>query len=97
MFRILPSWVLSRKLTANSISGPGRSGGVEPNTSKPELQRFIEEKVVDDSIVIACARRCYEGLPNSQPTIKYPAKQFVEAMAHMNGVDAVWAILNQGY
>ena len=39
----------------------------------------------------------YRGLPYPHETVKHSAKEYVNGMAHTNGIESVWALLKRGY
>ena len=67
-------------------------------TDKDTLHRIIKESVKDGSTVYTDEHRGYLGLEGySHQTVKHSAKQYVNGMAHTNGIESVWAVIKRGY
>jgi len=68
-------------------------------TDAPTLQGVIKANVVPCSLVCTDEHASYNGL-NGQyihKAVKHSAKQFVDGMAHTNGIESVWAVLKRGF
>ena len=67
-------------------------------TSKETLQEAIKVFVKQDSTVCTDDHRSYIGLEGyTQLTVNHSAKEYVNGMAHTNGIESVWAVLKRGY
>jgi transposase-like protein len=68
-------------------------------TDAPTLQRAINNAVKSGSLVCSDEHRSYTGLNGKyiHKVVKHSAKQFVDGMAHTNGIEGVWAVLKRGF
>lgn len=67
-------------------------------TSKETLQEAIKVFVKQDSTVCTDDHRSYIGLEGYKHlTVNHSAKEYVNGMAHTNGIESVWAVLKRGY
>ena len=60
------------------------------------LQEFVLDQVVDGAKVYTDDHRGYHGLPNHQ-SVKHSVGEYVDGMAHTNGIESFWAMLKRGY
>ena len=60
------------------------------------LQGFVLDQVADGAKVYTDEHRGYHGLPNHQ-TVKHSVGEYVDGMAHTNGIESFWAMLKRGY
>ncbi len=72
---------------------------VVANTDKDTLQGIINENVVAGSTVCTDESSSYVGLNENynHKTVNHSAKQYVDGMAHTNGIESVWAVLKRGF
>nr|VFJ55282.1 MAG: Transposase zinc-ribbon domain-containing protein [Candidatus Kentron sp. DK]VFJ55437.1 MAG: Transposase zinc-ribbon domain-containing protein [Candidatus Kentron sp. DK] len=71
-----------------------------PDTTKETLQGEIRDRVIEGSIIYSDEHKSYEGIEElgyGHATVNHSAKQFVDEMAHTNGIESVWAVLKRGY
>ena len=74
------------KVSAEVVSGTGRQA----------LQGFVFSKTEPGAAVYTDEHLAYEGLPN-HTAVKHGAGQFVNGMAHTNGVESFWSLFKRGY
>ena len=68
------------------------------NTESRTIKNQISKNIVQGSIVCTDEHRSYIGLKGySHLTVNHSAKQFVDGMAHTNGIESVWALLKRGF
>ena len=68
------------------------------DTTKPTLQGAIHESVEEGATVYTDDHRAYLGLQGyDHESVNHSAKEFVNGMAHTNGIESVWAVLKRGY
>ncbi len=60
------------------------------------LKEFVLDQVVDGAKVYTDENRGYQGLPNHE-TVNHSVKEYVDGMAHTNGIESFWAALKRGY
>ena len=71
-----------------------------PNTGKAVLQGVIGDYVAAGSVVMTDEWNGYRGLGEAgyiHAAVKHSTKEFVNAMAHTNGIESVWAVLKRGF
>ncbi|ORU93916.1 MAG: hypothetical protein A6F72_07860 [Cycloclasticus sp. symbiont of Poecilosclerida sp. N] len=67
-------------------------------TNKQTLQGKIHSNIQAKSIVVTDDFRGYLGLSGfNHKTVNHSAKEFVNGLAHTNGIESVWAVLKRGY
>jgi transposase-like protein len=67
-------------------------------TNKQTLQGEIYNNIQAKSMVITDDFRSYLGLSGFiHQTVNHSAKEYVNGMAHTNGIESVWAVLKRGY
>ena len=68
-------------------------------TDKDTLQGFIAANVEQGSTVYTDEHKSYIGLQGAfeHSTVNHSAKEYVNGMAHTNGIESVWALLKRGY
>lgn len=70
------------------------------NTDGATLKGFIHDTVEAGSTVYTDEHKGYNdlgGLFYQHGTVKHSAKEYVNGMAHTNGIESVWAVLKRGY
>ena len=83
----------------------GRAGDVRAmaieKTDKPTLQGIISANVEAGSTVYTDEHRGYDGLGTRNEykhgAVKHSVAEYVNSMAHTNGIESVWAVLRRGY
>jgi len=68
-------------------------------TNRENLHGFIENNVEAGFVVYTDEFRAYNGLSTSYEhmTVKHSAGEYVNGMAHTNGIESFWATLKRGY
>lgn len=68
-------------------------------TSKSHLQSRIIGRVEEGSVVCTDEHVSYKGLDRSYEhhTVNHSAKEYVNEMCHINGIESVWALVKRGY
>ena len=69
---------------------------VVESTDGLTLQEFVMDQVATGAKVYTDDHRGYHGLPNHQ-TVKHSVGEYVDGMAHTQGIESFWAILKRGY
>lgn len=68
------------------------------STDKNSLQGLIAKNVQYGSTVYTDEHRSYMGLQGyNHQSVNQSAKEFVNGMAHTNGIESIWAVLKRGY
>ncbi len=68
-------------------------------TDKETIQGEIESNIESGSTVYTDEHGAYRNLPDKyeHESVNHSAKEFVNDMAHTNGIESVWAVLKRGY
>ena len=61
------------------------------------LQGFVIDNVDPDVTVYTDDLKSYQGLPFNHKTVKHSVSQYVDGMAHTNGIESFWSLLKRGY
>ena len=70
---------------------------VVEHTDKPTLQGFVHRNTEQGAQVYTDEARAYQGLRRPHEAVSHSAKEFVRGMAHTNGIESFWAILQRGH
>ena len=66
-------------------------------TDKDALQGFIVEHTDSATTVYTDEAAAYHGMPRFHRPVKHSVREYVNGMAHTNGIESVWAVLKRGY
>ena len=69
---------------------------VVEQTDAGTLQGFVLDQVTEGVQVYTDEHGAYRGLPNHQ-TVKHSVGEYVDGMAHTQGIESHWAMLKRGY
>ena len=72
-------------------------GKVVARTDAPTLQGFVHGSTDPTAMVYTDEARAYEGLRRAHQVVKHSVKEYVNGMAHTNGIESMWALLKRGY
>lgn len=62
------------------------------------LKEAVRESVRPGAVLYTDENRGYIGMPEyKHRSVKHSAKEFVNGMAHTNGIESVWAVLKRGF
>jgi hypothetical protein len=67
------------------------------DTKAETIQDELAKTITDRSVLCTDEHRSYIGVPNMHLVVNHSAKQFVDGMAHTNGIESVWAVLKRGF
>jgi transposase-like protein len=85
------------------IGAKTRTGKIKADaiqkTDSATLQGFVEINVEQGSTVFTDEHKGYKGLSASfhHETVKHSIGEYVNGMAHTNGIESFWAMLKRGY
>ena len=68
---------------------------VVEETDKPTLHDFVADNAEPDAVVYTDDAAAYEGIPNPHETVKHSISEFVDGMAHTNGIESFWSMLKR--
>ena len=66
-------------------------------TDKATLQGFVHDSTEPGSTVYTDEHSGYSGMLREHETVKHSVSEFVNGMAHTNGIESFWALLKRGY
>ena len=69
---------------------------VVPGTDRETLQGFVHDRTQTGATIYTDEHAAYRGLPNHQ-SVRHGVSQYVDGMAHTNGMESFWAALKRGY
>ena len=69
---------------------------VVERTDAPTLQGFVHENTERGATVYTDEAGAYDGLRRKHGVVKHSAKEYVNGMAHTNGIESHWALLKRG-
>lgn len=69
---------------------------VVEQTDAPTLQGFVNDHRKEGATVYTDEHRSYEGLEHHE-SVKHSVSEYVNGMAHTNGIESFWAMLKRGY
>lgn len=67
-----------------------------PETTIARLGKFIDDNAEAGATHYTDENPTYRSLPNHQ-TVNHSVSQYVNGMAHVNGLESFWALLRRGY
>ena len=78
--------------------GTGRvRARVVADVGKPAIHAFVAEGVSPEANVYTDDLKSYLGIPNPQATVRHSAGEYVNCMAHTNGIESFWSTLKRAY
>ena len=73
------------------------SAAVVGNTDAKTLQGFVGERAANGATVYTDDHGGYQGMPFEHETVKHSVSEYVNGMAHTNGIESFWSLLKRGY
>ena len=73
------------------------SAKVVTETDKPTLHDFVADNAEPDAVVYTDDAAAYEGIPNPHETVKHSVSEYVDGMAHTNGIESFWSMLKRAH
>ena len=73
------------------------SAAVVGNTDAKTLQGFVGDHAAKSATVYTDDHGGYQGMPFEHETVKHSISEFVNGMAHTNGIESFWSMLKRGY
>ena len=73
------------------------SAAVVKGTEAKTLQGFVGERAAKGATVYTDDHGGYQGMPFEHETVKHSISEYVNGMAHTNGIESFWALLKRGY
>ena len=66
-------------------------------TDAKTLQGFVGDHAAKGATVYTDDHGGYQGMPFEHETIKHSISEYVNGMAHTQGIESFWALLKRGY
>ena len=73
------------------------SAAVVGNTDAKTLQGFVGERAAKGATIHTDDHGGYQGMPFEHETVKHSVSEYVNGMAHTNGIESFWSMLKRGY
>ena len=70
---------------------------VVTSTDAETLQGFVADNAEPDAVVYTDDAAAYEGIPNPHETVKHSISEYVDGMAHTNGIESFWSMLKRAH
>ena len=70
---------------------------VVSETDKATLQGFVADAAKPGAKVYTDEAAAYEGMPFPHETVKHSVSEYVNGMAHTNGMESFWSMFKRGY
>ena len=67
------------------------------STDKDSLHDFVADNAEPDAVVYTDDAAAYEGIPNPHENVKHSASEYVNGMAHTNGIESFWSMLKRAH
>ena len=67
------------------------------STCKDTLQGFAEDMTDTDTVAYTDDAQAYQGIPSPHETVKYSVSEYINGMAHANGIDSFWSMLKRAH
>ena len=67
------------------------------HADKPTLHGAVRKYVRSGSTICTDENPSYSGVAHRHKTVNHSAKEYVNDMAHTNGIESVWAVLKRGF
>ena len=73
------------------------SASVVGNTDAKTLQGFVGARAAKGATVYTDDHGGYQGMPFDHETVKHSISEYVNGMAHTNGIESFWSMFKRGY
>ena len=73
------------------------SARVVASTDKPTLQGFIADNAAPDATVYTDDASAYQGMPFDHEMVNHGVSEYVNGMAHTNGIESHWATIKRAH
>ena len=70
---------------------------VVDDTDGQTLQGFVADHAASDAKVYTDDHSSYKGLTFDHETVKHSVGEYVDGMAHTNGIESFWSMLKQAH
>ena len=70
---------------------------VVENTDAKTLQKFVADSAADGATVYTDDAKAYKGMPFDHESVRHSVGEFVDGMAHTNGIESFWSMLKRAH
>ena len=70
---------------------------VVENTDAKTLQKFVMDTAAEGARVYTDNALAYRGMPFDHETVRHSVGEYVDGMAHTNGIESFWSILKRAH
>ena len=70
---------------------------VVEETDRPTLQGFVTDTAREGATVYTDEALVYKGMPFHHETVKHSVSEYVNGMAHTNGIESFWSMLKRAH
>ena len=70
---------------------------VVENTDSNTLQQFVVESAADGATVYTDDAAAYKGMPFDHMSVRHSVGEYVDGMAHTNGIESFWSMLKRAH
>ena len=67
------------------------------STDKDTLHDFVVDNAEPDAVVYTDDAAAYDGIPNPHESVKHSVSEYVNGMAHTNGIESFWSMLKRAH
>ena len=73
------------------------SAQVVSSVDRPTLHGFVHDHVVLGALLYTDEAQAYRGIRFRHETVSHSTGEYVDGMAHTNGIESFWSMLKRGY
>ena len=73
------------------------SAAVVERVDGKTLRRFVTDRTEEGATVYTDDLRAYWGIDRDHRTVRHSVGEYVDGMAHTNGLESFWSLLKRGY
>ena len=70
---------------------------VVENTDAKTLQKFVVETAANGATVYTDDAAAYKGMPFEHASVRHSVGEYVDGMAHTNGIESFWSMLKRAH
>ena len=70
---------------------------VTKKTDAKTLQKFVADSVAEGATVYTDDAKAYKGMPFEHKSVRHSVGEYVDGMAHTNGVESFWSMLKRAH
>ena len=70
---------------------------VVKNTDAKTLQKFVADTAANGATVYTDDAAAYKGMPFEHASVRHSVGEYVDGMAHTNGIESFWSMLKRAH